>query len=162
MVFINDKGYLAERHGGLQPSPDPAWSHRALFHCCGPEYQAYYHSWLDFTPCDGPVSHGVDHKKRRVELTPYAAAVFANDQQLYDWLGQQWATMTAPAPEAMQAAEVQAAVVDDSSGSSGSSRIGSEPRADWFDSRGLVDTSAFGQNSTKKRKADGEVCEEAR
>ena len=37
VVFINDKGYFVERHGGLQPSPDPAWSHRALFHCCGPD-----------------------------------------------------------------------------------------------------------------------------
>ena len=85
VVFINDKGYFVDRHGGLQPSPDPEWSHRALFHCCGPEYQAFYNSFLDFSPCEGPVSYGKDHKKRRVTLIPYATAVFVNDEQLSEW-----------------------------------------------------------------------------
>ena len=73
------------------------------------------------------------------------------------WFKQQWLTINPP--EAIQAAEVQAAVVDDSSGSSSSFGIGAEPRTQLFDSQGLVEAAVFGVNyNTKKRKADGSVC----
>ena len=89
ICFVNDKGRLARRHGGLMPSPSTSFSSRAHFHCCGPQMQAETGSFLDFSPTV-PVCYGRDHKNRNVTLELYQALQFLNDADLERYFKHEW------------------------------------------------------------------------
>ena len=101
ICFMNDKGRWARPHGGLTPSPSAEWAYRALFHCCGPAWQAQYQSFLDFSPSVDRCFEGRDHKNRRVQLELYAAVEFLTEEDLERYFRQHWEIVSRPKRKAV-------------------------------------------------------------